>query len=223
MIEDGARIGSDTMLIAPVRVGRDANTGAGSVITKDVPPGALAVERAEQGTWPATGTGRTRSTAGGGAERGDHDEEADDALLGHHPPDARARDRGEPRDPGQRGRDPALRLGRDLLPRRGVGARRRRVHRADPLRARERGDHGAADHDRRDEAGEREAHHRRRAVLRLLAAGQEGRLAGSDQREARRRPALRRRREPRGVGRPAQRPDPGVLRRAVRPPDRACR
>jgi len=48
VIEDGARIGSDTMLIAPVRVGRDANTGAGSVITKDVPPGALAVERAEQ-------------------------------------------------------------------------------------------------------------------------------------------------------------------------------
>ena len=33
----------------------------------------------------------------------------------------------------------------------------------------------------------------------------------------------RRRREPRGVGRPAQRPDPGVLRRAVRPPDSACR
>jgi bifunctional UDP-N-acetylglucosamine pyrophosphorylase / glucosamine-1-phosphate N-acetyltransferase len=48
VIEDGARIGSDTMLIAPVRVGRDANTGAGSVITKDVPPGALAVERSEQ-------------------------------------------------------------------------------------------------------------------------------------------------------------------------------
>ncbi len=48
VIEDGARIGSDTMLIAPVRVGRDANTGAGSVITKDVPPGALAVERTEQ-------------------------------------------------------------------------------------------------------------------------------------------------------------------------------
>ena len=33
-----------------------------------------------------------------------------------------------------------------------IGARRRRVRRADALRARERGDHGAADHDRRDEA-----------------------------------------------------------------------
>jgi bifunctional UDP-N-acetylglucosamine pyrophosphorylase/glucosamine-1-phosphate N-acetyltransferase len=48
VIEDGARIGSDTMLVAPVRVGRDAVTGAGSVITKDVPPGSLAVERTEQ-------------------------------------------------------------------------------------------------------------------------------------------------------------------------------
>jgi bifunctional UDP-N-acetylglucosamine pyrophosphorylase/glucosamine-1-phosphate N-acetyltransferase len=48
VVEDGASIGSDTMLVAPVRVGRDANTGAGSVITKDVPDGALAVERSEQ-------------------------------------------------------------------------------------------------------------------------------------------------------------------------------
>jgi bifunctional UDP-N-acetylglucosamine pyrophosphorylase/glucosamine-1-phosphate N-acetyltransferase len=48
VIEDDARIGSDTMLIAPIRVGKGAATGAGSVITKDVPPGALAVERSEQ-------------------------------------------------------------------------------------------------------------------------------------------------------------------------------
>ena len=48
VIEDDVRIGSDTMLIAPVRVGKGAVTGAGSVITKDVPPGALAVERSEQ-------------------------------------------------------------------------------------------------------------------------------------------------------------------------------
>jgi bifunctional UDP-N-acetylglucosamine pyrophosphorylase/glucosamine-1-phosphate N-acetyltransferase len=39
-IDDGAFIGSDTMLIAPVRVGRKASTGAGSVVTKDVPDGA---------------------------------------------------------------------------------------------------------------------------------------------------------------------------------------
>ena len=48
VIGDDVRIGSDTMLIAPVRIGRRAVTGAGSVITKDVPAGALAVERAEQ-------------------------------------------------------------------------------------------------------------------------------------------------------------------------------
>ncbi len=50
VVGDGARIGSDTMLVAPVRVGDNANTGAGSVITTDVPDGALAVERAEQRT-----------------------------------------------------------------------------------------------------------------------------------------------------------------------------
>jgi bifunctional UDP-N-acetylglucosamine pyrophosphorylase/glucosamine-1-phosphate N-acetyltransferase len=50
VIGDDARVGSDTMLVAPVRVGRGAVTGAGSVITEDVPAGALAVERSEQRT-----------------------------------------------------------------------------------------------------------------------------------------------------------------------------
>ncbi len=52
--EIGARtfIGSDTMLVAPVRVGDDAMTGSGSVITKDVPDGALAIARAGQETKP---------------------------------------------------------------------------------------------------------------------------------------------------------------------------
>ena len=44
----GAFVGSDTMLVAPVRVGDDASTAAGSVITKNVPDGALAVGRARQ-------------------------------------------------------------------------------------------------------------------------------------------------------------------------------
>ncbi len=47
-IGEGAFIGSDTMLVAPVRVGEDAVTGAGSVITRDVPDGALGLERSEQ-------------------------------------------------------------------------------------------------------------------------------------------------------------------------------
>lgn len=42
-IGDGAFIGSDTMLVAPVRVGKGAATGAGAVVTKDVPDDGLAV------------------------------------------------------------------------------------------------------------------------------------------------------------------------------------
>ncbi len=48
VIGEDAFIGSDTMLVAPVTVGDGAVTGAGSVITRDVEPGALAVERSEQ-------------------------------------------------------------------------------------------------------------------------------------------------------------------------------
>ena len=48
VIGDRVFIGSDTMLVAPVEVGDDATTGAGSVITRDVAPGALAVERSQQ-------------------------------------------------------------------------------------------------------------------------------------------------------------------------------
>jgi bifunctional UDP-N-acetylglucosamine pyrophosphorylase/glucosamine-1-phosphate N-acetyltransferase len=43
VIEDDAFIGVDTMLRAPVRVGRRARTGAGAVVTRDVPPGMTAV------------------------------------------------------------------------------------------------------------------------------------------------------------------------------------
>ncbi len=39
IIEDRAFIGSDTMLVAPVRIGEGASTGAGAVVTEDVPPG----------------------------------------------------------------------------------------------------------------------------------------------------------------------------------------
>ena len=43
VIEDGAFIGSDTMLVAPVRVGENSITAAGAVVTTDVPPARLAV------------------------------------------------------------------------------------------------------------------------------------------------------------------------------------
>jgi bifunctional UDP-N-acetylglucosamine pyrophosphorylase/glucosamine-1-phosphate N-acetyltransferase len=48
VIEDGAFIGSDSQLVAPVRIGRGAYVGAGSTITKDVPPDSLALSRTPQ-------------------------------------------------------------------------------------------------------------------------------------------------------------------------------
>jgi bifunctional UDP-N-acetylglucosamine pyrophosphorylase/glucosamine-1-phosphate N-acetyltransferase len=50
VVGDGAFIGSDTMLVAPLEVGPGAQTAAGSTITRDVPADALAIERAEQRT-----------------------------------------------------------------------------------------------------------------------------------------------------------------------------
>jgi bifunctional UDP-N-acetylglucosamine pyrophosphorylase/glucosamine-1-phosphate N-acetyltransferase len=48
IIDDGVFIGSDSTLVAPVRVGKGAYVGAASCITKDVPEDALAIGRAQQ-------------------------------------------------------------------------------------------------------------------------------------------------------------------------------
>ena len=61
----GAFVGSDTMLVAPVDVGEGATTAAGSVITKDVPEGALAVGRVRQRNVPGW---RERGRRKGGKE-----------------------------------------------------------------------------------------------------------------------------------------------------------
>jgi bifunctional UDP-N-acetylglucosamine pyrophosphorylase/glucosamine-1-phosphate N-acetyltransferase len=50
VIGEGAFIGSDTQLVAPVTVGKGAYVGAGSTVTKDVPPDALALSRTPQKT-----------------------------------------------------------------------------------------------------------------------------------------------------------------------------
>jgi bifunctional UDP-N-acetylglucosamine pyrophosphorylase / glucosamine-1-phosphate N-acetyltransferase len=50
VIEDGAFIGSGNMLVAPLRIGKDATTGAGSTITREAPNGRLTLSRAKQTT-----------------------------------------------------------------------------------------------------------------------------------------------------------------------------
>lgn len=63
-IGDDARVGGNNSLVAPVEIGDGAYTAAGSTLTKDVPPGALGVGRAQQRNvegW-TTRTGRTRNT-----------------------------------------------------------------------------------------------------------------------------------------------------------------
>lgn len=56
VIGEGAFIGSDTMLVAPVRVGAGAMTASGSTITEDVPDEALAIGRARQMVKPGLAT-----------------------------------------------------------------------------------------------------------------------------------------------------------------------
>jgi bifunctional UDP-N-acetylglucosamine pyrophosphorylase / glucosamine-1-phosphate N-acetyltransferase len=70
VVGEDVRIGSDTMLVAPVTVGDGAYTAAGSVITDDVPPGAMGVGRARQRNidgW--VGRRRPGSAAAAAAER----------------------------------------------------------------------------------------------------------------------------------------------------------
>jgi bifunctional UDP-N-acetylglucosamine pyrophosphorylase/glucosamine-1-phosphate N-acetyltransferase len=47
-VGDGAFVGTNASLVAPLTIGEGAYVGAGSTITKDVPPGALAVGRGQQ-------------------------------------------------------------------------------------------------------------------------------------------------------------------------------
>ena len=56
----GAFIGSDTQLVAPVEVGEGAYVGAGSTITENVPPGALAISRGSQRNIEGWAAGRRK-------------------------------------------------------------------------------------------------------------------------------------------------------------------
>ena len=60
VIEDGAFIGTDSQLIAPVRVGKNAYVAAGSSITEDVPEDALAIGRGKQVNKPGWAANRRK-------------------------------------------------------------------------------------------------------------------------------------------------------------------
>ena len=60
VIGEGAFIGSGTEIVAPVKIGKDSYVGAGSTITKDVTPGALAVSRSRQVEKPGWGKKRKK-------------------------------------------------------------------------------------------------------------------------------------------------------------------
>ena len=85
VIGDHVRVGSDTMLVAPVEIGDGAYTAAGSVITDDVPPGAMGVGRARQRTirgWVARKrAGSASAAAAAAAEQSTSaDQDADNAA-----------------------------------------------------------------------------------------------------------------------------------------------
>jgi bifunctional UDP-N-acetylglucosamine pyrophosphorylase / glucosamine-1-phosphate N-acetyltransferase len=79
-VGDHVRIGSDTMLVAPVTIGDGAYTAAGSVITSDVPSGAMAVSRAPQRN--VAGWVRRRRSGSPAAEAAEAAERRADAAGG---------------------------------------------------------------------------------------------------------------------------------------------
>jgi bifunctional UDP-N-acetylglucosamine pyrophosphorylase/glucosamine-1-phosphate N-acetyltransferase len=68
-IGDRAFVGSNSSLVAPITIGADAFVAAGSVVTKDVPPGALAVERSQQ-VMKEGWTARKRARRAAGEQKG---------------------------------------------------------------------------------------------------------------------------------------------------------
>jgi bifunctional UDP-N-acetylglucosamine pyrophosphorylase/glucosamine-1-phosphate N-acetyltransferase len=69
VIEDGAFVGSNSSLVAPVRVGRGAIVAAGSTITEDVPPDAIAFGRTAQTNKPGRAAEWRRRAKGNAARR----------------------------------------------------------------------------------------------------------------------------------------------------------
>jgi bifunctional UDP-N-acetylglucosamine pyrophosphorylase/glucosamine-1-phosphate N-acetyltransferase len=82
VVGTGAFIGSDTMLVAPLSIGDGAQTAAGSTITKDVPAGALAIERAVQRIVKGWAQRRGRHREQAERPTGDHEESEGSGSLG---------------------------------------------------------------------------------------------------------------------------------------------
>jgi bifunctional UDP-N-acetylglucosamine pyrophosphorylase/glucosamine-1-phosphate N-acetyltransferase len=106
VIGDHVRIGSDTMLVAPVTIGDGAYTAAGSVITDDVPPGAMGVGRARQRTirdWVLRKRGGSASArAAELAQQGADQQPTDDtaSVAGENAPEGTGDGRDEPEGTG---------------------------------------------------------------------------------------------------------------------------
>jgi bifunctional UDP-N-acetylglucosamine pyrophosphorylase / glucosamine-1-phosphate N-acetyltransferase len=105
-VGDHVRIGSDTMLVAPVTIGDGAFTAAGSVITQDVPAGALGIARGQQhnsqgwverrhpGSSPAEAAARARGTGQDSTEPDGTTEPAETKPPAGTAQPARAKDKG---------------------------------------------------------------------------------------------------------------------------------
>jgi bifunctional UDP-N-acetylglucosamine pyrophosphorylase/glucosamine-1-phosphate N-acetyltransferase len=82
VVGNGAFIGSDTMLVAPLSIGDGAQTAAGSTITRDVPAGALAIERAVQRIVKGWAQRRGRHAGHARQATSDHEESEGSGSLG---------------------------------------------------------------------------------------------------------------------------------------------
>ena len=151
--------------------------------------------------------------------------QAPDAVLGAGQPGARRPHRRQARGRARPGRAAHVLQRRGLLPLPGIDPRLGRLHRPADLRQpgaesdRQRRADGADGDDRRRRRRVRPPRHRRHPVVRLQPPGQEVRAARADHLAPRRPHARVRRRGPRAHDGSALRPDPGLLRQAVRPHD----
>lgn len=95
LVGDHVRVGSDTMLVAPVTVGDGAYTAAGSVVTTDVPPGSIAIGRGRQVNiegWVERKRSDSKSAAAAAKalanqHSADHDADADPDTADDHSAD----------------------------------------------------------------------------------------------------------------------------------------